>query len=173
LTDSIRKRNAIAVCGVVNVDKSSGNWFWNNLQNYQYLYGQYTRRTTEDLVNQVLCLPGCISMFLLCNRTIGAQQLYSEIPDTSDLTVSNVQYVGTDRRYTSSLIYSDSSSKIVMDTRCHAYTVPPQSIAAYISQRRRWCQNTYFNTMINIIAPNVNFMLRVFCLVDYLRLSLV
>ena len=44
---------------------------------------------------------------------------------------------------------------------------------SYLSQRRRWCQNTYFNTMINIIAPNVNPLLRFFCLIDYLRLSLV
>lgn len=173
LVDSIQSKNAIAVCGIVNVDKSSGSWFWNNLQNYQYLYGQYTRRTTEDLFDQVLCLPGCISMFRLCNRSSYAQKSYSEIPEKSDLVVSSVQYVGTDRRYTSNLIYSNIDAKIVMDTRCHAYTVPPQSLKSYISQRRRWCQNTYFNTMINIIAPKVNFVLRMFCLIDYIRLSLV
>jgi chitin synthase len=173
LVDSIQSKNAIAVCGIVNVDKSSGSWFWNNLQNYQYLYGQYTRRTTEDLFDQVLCLPGCISMFRLCNRSSYAQKSYSEIPEKSNLVVSSVQYVGTDRRYTSNLIYSNIDAKIVMDTRCHAYTVPPQSLKSYISQRRRWCQNTYFNTMINIIAPKVNFVLRMFCLIDYIRLSLV
>ena len=172
LADSIKTKTAIAVCGVVNVDKSSGSWFWNNLQNFQYLYGQYTRRTTEDLFGQVLCLPGCISMFRLCNRSTYAQKFYSQIPEKSDLVVSSVQYVGTDRRYTSNLIYNTNAT-ISMDTRCHAYTVPPQSLKSYISQRRRWTQNTYFNTMINIIAPNVNFVLRVFCLIDYLRLSLV
>jgi len=34
LADSIKTKSAIAVCGVVNVDKSSGSWFWNNLQNF-------------------------------------------------------------------------------------------------------------------------------------------
>lgn len=173
LVDSIKTKNAIAVCGIVNVDKSSGSWFWNNLQNYQYLYGQYTRRTTEDLFDQVLCLPGCISMFRLCNRSSHAQKYFSAIPEKSDLVVSSVQYIGTDRRYTSNLIYNNTDAKIVMDTRCHAYTVPPQTLKSYISQRRRWSQNAYFNTMINIISPNVNFVLRVFCLIDYLRLSLV
>lgn len=172
LVDSIKTKDAMAVCGVVNVDKSSGSWFWNNLQNYQYLYGQYTRRTTEDLFGQVLCLPGCISMFRLCNRSSYAQKYYSKIPEKSDLVVSSVQYVGTDRRYTGNLIYTNNAT-ITMDTRCHAYTVPPQSLKSYISQRRRWSQNTYFNTMINIIAPNINPVLRVFCLIDYLRLSLV
>jgi len=173
LLDSVVKRNAMASCGIVNVDQSSGNWFWNNLQNFQYLYGQFTRRTTEDLFGQVLCLPGCISMFRLNSKAIDAQILYSQIPDNDDLVVSNVQYVGTDRRYTGSLLYTNSDAKIVMDTRCNAYTAPPQSIEQYVSQRRRWCQNTYFNTMINIVAANINPLLRVFCLIDYLRLTLV
>ena len=173
LLDSINKRNAMASCGIVNADKSSGNWFWNNLQNFQYLYGQFTRRTTEDLFGQVLCLPGCISMFRLNSKTIDAQNLYSQIPDKDDLIVSSVQYVGTDRRYTGSLLYTNSDAKIVMDTRCNAYTATPQSIHQYTSQRRRWSQNTYFNTMINIVAPNINLILRVFSLIDYLRLTLV
>jgi len=173
LLDSINKRNAMASCGIVNADKSSSNWFWNNLQNFQYLYGQFTRRTTEDLFGQVLCLPGCISMFRLNSKTIDAQNLYSQIPDKDDLIVSSVQYVGTDRRYTGSLLYTNSDAKIVMDTRCNAYTATPQSIHQYTSQRRRWSQNTYFNTMINIVAPNINLILRVFSLIDYLRLTLV
>lgn len=173
LIESVNKRGAMASCGIVNVDKSSGNWFWNNLQNFQYVYGQYTRRTTEDLFGQVLCLPGCISLFKLSRDTIDAQNLYSQIPDASDMVVSSVQYVGTDRRYTGSLLYTNSDAKIVMDTRCNAYTVPPQSTQQYLSQRRRWCQNMYFNTMINIIAPNINPILRFFNLIDYLRQTLV
>jgi chitin synthase len=171
LLDSIQKRNAMASCGIVNVDKSQGNWFWNNLQNYQYLYGQYVRRTCEDLFGQVMCLPGCISMFRLHNSTIDAQKLYAQIPDHDNMIVSSVQYVGTDRRYTGSLLYNGGS--IVMDMRCNAYTLPPQSFKEYVSQRRRWCQNSYFNTMINIVAPKINFVLRFFNLVDYLRMTLV
>ena len=34
-----------------------------------------------------------------------------------------------------------------MDTRCHAYTTPPQNMKHFLSQRRRWMQNTYFNTI--------------------------
>jgi chitin synthase len=174
LIDSVVKRNAMASCGIVNVDLSEqgSSWFWNNLQNFQYLYGQYTRRSTEDLFGQVLCLPGCVSLFRL-NNNDDARILYSQIPDEDDLVISSVQYVGTDRRYTGCLLYTNPNTKIVMDTRCNAYTTPPQSVEAYTFQRRRWCQNTYFNTMINIIAPNINVILRFFCLIDYLRLTLV
>jgi cellulose synthase/poly-beta-1,6-N-acetylglucosamine synthase-like glycosyltransferase len=173
LIDNIEKRNAVASCGIVNVDFSTGNSFWNNLQNFQYLYGQYIRRTNEDLFNQVLCLPGCISMFKMKINSLAALDVYSKIPDHNHLVTSSVQYVGTDRRYTSSLVYTDQNAKIVLDTRCNAYTVTPSNLDSYISQRRRWCQNTYFNSMINIIGPNVNFISRFFNVVDYLRLSLV
>jgi chitin synthase len=173
LIDNIKRRNAVASCGIVNVDFSSGKSFWNNLQNFQYLYGQYIRRTNEDLFNQVLCLPGCISMFKMKNSNIAALDVYSKIPDHNHVVTSSVQYVGTDRRYTSSLVYTDKNAKIVLDTRCNAYTTPPSDLESYISQRRRWCQNTYFNSMINIIGPNVNFILRFFNGIDYLRLSLV
>lgn len=173
LIDSIQKRNAIASCGIVNVDFSNGNLYWNKLQNFQYLYGQYLRRTCEDIFNQVLCLPGCISMFKLDNLSSKALDNYSKIPKECDLVTSSVQYVGTDRRYTSSLVYTNETAKIVLDTRCHAYTVPPSHLESYVSQRRRWCQNMYFNSMINIIGPNINIVLRFFNLIDYVRLSLV
>jgi chitin synthase len=171
LVDTIKRKNAVASCGIVNVDFSSCNVFWNNIQNFQYLYGQYLRRTNEDLFNQVLCLPGCISMFKI--RESGNDlKLYSELVDEKNFVQSCVQYVGTDRRYTSSLIYTENS-RIVLDKRSQAYTVPPDNISSFIKQRKRWSQNTYFNTMLNIISPNVNVVLRLFNLIDYLRLSLV
>lgn len=172
LVDSIKRRNAVASCGIVNVDFTEGNAFWNNIQNFQYLYGQYLRRTNEDLFNQVLCLPGCISMFRV-QQSGTALKLYSELVDENNLVQSCVQYVGTDRRHTSSLIYTDPDARIVLDKRCQAYTIPPDNFSAFVQQRRRWSQNTYFNTMLNIIGPNVNFVLRLFSVVDYIRLSLV
>jgi chitin synthase len=172
LTDSIKKTNAVASCGIVNVDFTEGTCFWNHLQNFQYLYGQYIRRTNEDIFGQVLCLPGCITMFKIQETNSESLTKYSELPDIHDFIKSNVQYVGTDRRYTSLLTYTNKNARIVLDTRCNAYTIPPANLDSYIQQRKRWCHNTYFNSMINIIGPNVNFVLRFFNLIEYLRLSL-
>lgn len=178
LSDSIKSRNAIASCGIVNVDHiGTGNIgvkLISSLQNYQYLYGQYLRRTNEDLVNQVSCLPGCISMFKL-NITCTAKALeeYSKLPEEDNFIKSTVQLIGTDRRYTSLLISTNKEARIVLDKRCHAYTVPPSNFSLYVDQRRRWGNNMYFNGLVNIFAPNVNILLRLFNLLDYLRLSLV
>lgn len=173
LIHSITSRNAIASCGIVNADHSApqGNFLWNHLQNFQYLYGQYMRRTTEDLLNQVMCLPGCISMFKIDERTTTAIKHYSALSDTSNLVISSVQHIGTDRRLTSLLL--SGGNHVVLNTNSHAYTCVPSSIGAFIKQRTRWCQNMYFNTLLNIFAPNINFLLRFFNLIDTLRLTLI
>ena len=143
LIDTIETRNAVASCGVVNVDFSSNqNYLFDSLQNYQYLYGQFLRRTNEDVVGQVLCLPGCISMFKIQEKSSDALELYSTNPDSGSLVESSVQYIGTDRRYTSNLIYTNNEARIVLDTRCNAYTVPPSNFSGYVNQRKRWTQNT-------------------------------
>lgn len=173
LLDTMKRRNATACCGVVNVNENYGNTFWNWMQNYQYLYGQFMRRTNEDLFSQVLCLPGCNTMYKIEKECAKAMTLYSEVTKDENLLKSSVQNIGTDRRFTSSLIYTNSKAKIVMDTRAHVYTISPDSFNSYINQRKRWCNNMYFNSLINIIAPNVNFVLRFFNFINVLRLSLI
>ena len=173
LMDTIINRDANACCGIVNVNRFNNKWFWNNIQNFQYLYEQYMRRTTEDLLKQVLCLPGCITLYKINDNTNDAVKLFSELPDNNDFIISNAQYIGTDRRFTGSLLYTNSNTKICMDIRSHAYTTAPFNLNSYIVQRRRWMQNTYFNTLINMTQKNINLLLRFFCLVDYLKLTLI
>lgn len=173
LVDIIRSRKAVAACGLVNVDKTQGNVFWNHLQNFQYLYGQYMRRSNEDLFAQVLCLPGCVSMFKIHPESAKALTMYSTEVEVSRIVDASVQYVGTDRRYTSCLLYTNPQARVVFDPRVSAYTCPPSSIRAYMNQRRRWCQNMYFNNLLNIVGANINFVMRFFGLVEYLRMTLV
>ena len=173
LTETMKSQNATACSGVVNADNSQGNFFWNGLQNFQYLYGQYVRRTNEDLFNQVLCLPGCISMIKISEDLVKPLTLYSSLPDEQSFLETSVQSIGTDRRLTSSIVYNTSNAKILQDTRAHAYTTPPQSYLGFLYQRKRWTHNTYFNSLLNIFGSNVNVLLRFFNFIDVLRMSLV
>jgi cellulose synthase/poly-beta-1,6-N-acetylglucosamine synthase-like glycosyltransferase len=173
LIDTLKSKQATAVAGVVNVNKSSGNFFWNHIQNIQYMYGQYLRRTNEDLVNQVLCLPGCISMIKIDEGFKDTLTLYSSLPNEKNLFETSVQSMGTDRRLTSAIVYTTSGAKILQDTRAHAYTIPPQSFGQFFSQRKRWTHNMFFNSILNIVGSNVNILSRFFNLVDVTRMSLV
>lgn len=173
LLDTLKTSKAIASSGMVNVEKSNGSWFWNNIQNYQYMFGQYVRRTNEDLLNQVLCLPGCISMVKIDEKFSDVIKMYSLLPNEKNLFETSVQTMGTDRRFTSCLIYNNENIQVLQDTRAHAYTIPPQSFVQFLSQRKRWTHNTFFNSILNIVGNNINILSRFFTLVDVLRMSLV
>lgn len=173
LLDTMKTKGATACAGVVNVEKTTGNTFWNHLQNFQYMYGQYVRRTNEDLVSQVLCLPGCIAMVKVDESFSDVLKMYSLLPYEKNLFETSVQTMGTDRRFTSCVVYTNDNAQILQDTRAHAYTLPPQSLGTYFSQRKRWTHNTFFNSVLNIIGSNVNILLRFFNLIDVLRMCLV
>jgi len=139
------------------------------------MYGQYIRRTNEDLLNQVLCLPGCISMIKIDETFKDTLELYSSLPNENNLFETSVQSMGTDRRLTSSIVYTTTrgGAKILQDTRAHAYTEPPQSLMQFFSQRKRWTHNMFFNSILNIIGINVHILSRFFNLIDVLRMCLV
>lgn len=70
-------------------------------------------------------------------------------------------------------MFQDKNISIVYDIRAQCYTIPPAELYPYISQRRRWGSNSYFNTFCMIIGPNVHLITRFFACLDYIRLSLV
>ena len=173
LLDTLIHRDATAVSALVNVDVSSGNWFWNRLQNFQYLYGQYLRRSNEDLLSQVLCLPGCGNMVKVSPLFSKTLEFYTTTPNESEFLQTTVQNMGTDRRFTSSLVYNSQGAKILQDTRSKVYTVSPQSFSSFVSQRQRWNHNMFFNSILNCFGKNVHWLSRLFNAIDVLRMSLI
>ncbi len=175
LIETIEFRKAIACCGLVVIDFSEGPWaFWMIFQNFQYLYGQYIRRGTENLIGKVTCLPGCITMFKIHPVASKAIAMYSELPDENELIKITVQLLGTDRRLTCSFMFQERDIVIVYDIRAKCYTIPPNQLYSYISQRRRWGSNSYFNTFCMLIGPKtVHPITKIFAFLDYMRLSLV
>jgi len=100
-------------------------------------------------------------------------EMYSEYPKQTDMFKSIVQMLGTDRRLTSSFLFQDKGLKTVMDKRAVCLTAPPNKLYTYLTQRRRWASNSYFNTMALIIGPNQYIVTRVFATLDVIRQSIV
>jgi Chitin synthase len=173
MLETIETRKANACCGLVVIDFINSNWsFWNLFQNYQYLYGQHIRRGCENLIGTVTCMPGCITMFKVCPVASNAMKLYSTLPSKNDLIKNCVQMFGTDRRLASSYLYQSSDITHVVDYRAKCFTIPPDNFYSYVSQRRRWGSNSYFNQMYNLVSPHINPFIRLLCLFDTLRFSL-
>ena len=173
LYETLEARNAVACCGLVTIDFTEGQWsFWNIFQNFQYLYGQYVRRATENLYGKVTCLPGCITMFKVHPSASDAISMYSQLPHKDELLKTIVQLLGTDRRLTNSFLFQNKSMLTVFEPRAKCFTVPPNQCYPYLTQRRRWGSNAYFNTLCIIFAPNTYLITRFFAAIDYLRMSL-
>ncbi|KAF5688779.1 chitin synthase [Fusarium denticulatum] len=157
-----RDDKAIAACGLVLVELEPGyEWsFWNLYQQFQYTFGQYVRRRAEGFIGKVTCLPGCITMIAVRPEMAGAIRKYAE-PVTGELVINHqVQYLGEHLR---TLFVPDAVSE----------TVAPQSLFHYLSQRRRWGSNAYFNNYFYLAGEKMITITRIAASVEVIRLSLV
>ncbi|KAF5019681.1 hypothetical protein F66182_8310 [Fusarium sp. NRRL 66182] len=170
-----RDENAIAACGLVLVELEPGyEWsFWNFYQQFQYTFGQYVRRRAEGFVGKVTCLPGCITMIAVRPEMAGAIRKYAE-PITGYLVVSHqVQYLGTDRRLTYSMLSQGKHLRTLFVPDAVSETVAPQSMFHYLSQRRRWGSNAYFNNYFYLAGEKMIPITRIAASIEVIRLSLV
>ena len=173
LIETIETKNAVAACGLVVVNKPSFQ-FWNMVQNFQYMYGQYIRRRTESIFGKVTCLPGCITMFKIDDVVASnALAIYSELPKQHEFFKTIVQLLGTDRRLTTSFLFQNMQTRTVFDERAICLTNTPKTFYKYLAQRRRWGSNSYFNSLYIITGQNIPIITRFFALLDYLRMSLI
>ncbi|KAJ3173891.1 hypothetical protein HDU87_007301 [Geranomyces variabilis] len=169
-----RQEEAVACAGLVAVDFEGAEWsVFNLFQNFQYLYGQYVRRRGESFIGKVTCLPGAITMFKCNPHAAGAISMYAELPQQANLILHQVQFLGTDRRLTTSVLTQNYHDKIIFEPRAACRTIPPATITHYLSQRRRWGSNSFFNTGYNVFLPNMWLVTRIIGLIDLLRQSLI
>ncbi|KAH8665305.1 ESV-1-84 [Ilyonectria robusta] len=186
-----RDKHAIAACGLVLVELEPGyEWsFWNLYQQFQvcnlyripghhtysaqYTYGQYVRRRAEGMVGKVTCLPGCITMIAVREEMAGAIEKYAE-PVTEHLVLPHqVQYLGTDRRLTYSMLSQGKHLRTLFEPDAVSETVAPQSIQHYLSQRRRWGSNAYFNNYFYTAGKKMILITRIASSIEVMRLSMV
>ncbi|KAH7174241.1 chitin synthase-domain-containing protein [Fusarium flagelliforme] len=170
-----RDKDAIAACGLVLVELEPGyEWsFWNLYQQFQYTFGQYVRRRAEGFVGKVTCLPGCITMIACRPEMAGAIRKYSE-PVTGELVINHqVQYLGTDRRLTYSMLSQGQYLRTLFVPNAVSETVAPQSLFHYLSQRRRWGSNAYFNNYFYLAGEKMIPITRIAASIEVIRLSLV
>ena len=139
------------------------------MQDFQYFFSLIIRRLTESLFKSTVCLPGCINMIRINEKSKYAINKYTNLPqkDTNILqTVTRNQ--GTDRRYTTLLLKQGANLK--MNWRAFCYTEPPLSIKAFINQRRRWSSNAFFNSIILLYSSNIPLYIKFSILIDIMRL---
>ncbi|EME81621.1 glycosyltransferase family 2 protein, partial [Pseudocercospora fijiensis CIRAD86] len=166
---------AIAACGFVFVEYEPGlEWsLWNLYQQFQYSFGQIVRRGAEHYVGKVTCLPGCITMIVVRPEMAGAIEKYAKPVTTFPVLRHQVQYLGTDRRLTYSMLSQAPYLHTLFVPEAGSETVAPQSLKHYLSQRRRWGSNAYFNNYFYFAGSNMILITRIAALIEISRLSMV
>lgn len=139
------------------------------IQDFQYYFSLIIRRNTESLLGSTICLPGCVHMIKVCEKSKLAIEHYGDLPKNKNNLVDTITKIqGTDRRYAYLLL--ENKAKLKMEWRASVYTVPPLSIKSFINQRRRWSSNTFFNSYLLMFMKHLPIYVRLSCLVDVTRI---
>ncbi|GAC94313.1 glycosyltransferase [Pseudozyma hubeiensis SY62] len=172
----------VGACGIVEADfekpgrslRTCGLWyFWDHFQGFQYTYGQWIRRRSESSWGRVTCMPGAITMLRTGSILGQASAEYRKHVPNGNLVNRQVQYQGTDRRLCWSIISRSKNVRTVLETRAACFTIPPQSLSHYLSQRRRWGSNAYFNAFVTLTGPNQHLVTRIWMSLELTRSTLV
>lgn len=103
----------------------------------------------------------------------GAIRKYAEPITAYPVILHQVQYLGTDRRLTYSMLSQDKKLKTLFVPEAVSETVAPQSLQHYLSQRRRWGSNAYFNNYFYCFGENMTPIMRLAACIELVRLTMV
>ena len=90
-----------------------------------------------------------------------------------NIFLHQIQYLGTDRRLTWCMMSQHKHLRTVFVPDALSETVVPCSLSHYLSQRRRWASNAYFNDFWLALGPQQRLITRLFALIDLIRITLV
>lgn len=103
----------------------------------------------------------------------GAIRKYAEPITAYPVLMHQVQYLGTDRRLTYSMLSQSADLHTLFVPSAVSETVAPQNVKHYLSQRRRWGSNAYFNNYFYCFGDKMIFITRLWASIELLRLSVV
>lgn len=103
----------------------------------------------------------------------GAMKKYAAPVTRFEVIHHQVQYLGTDRRLTYSMLSQDKGLRTLFEPAAVSETVAPQSLRHYLSQRRRWGSNAYFNNYYYLFGEKMIAWTRAAAFIEVLRLTMV
>ena len=119
------------------------------------------------------CLPGAFTVLRTGAVLANAAEVYARPAADKEAFTRQVQYQGTDRRLTWCLLSQGKHVRTIMETQAYCYTEPPQSLSHYLSQRKRWGSNAFFNSLFTIFGPGQWTVTRLWMVFEVSRTALV
>ncbi|KAL6884845.1 chitin synthase domain-containing protein [Trichoderma longibrachiatum] len=161
----------VGVCGHVCVD-FDGKPFnpWSLYQSVEYSQTQGLRRMFQSRVTgKVNCLPGCCQLIRVDESTFGDEVLrerFGYCPKPNDVMTQHIMGNYSEDSIHASIIFSLFPKKQTAQAlRAKAFTIVPQNMKVFLSQRKRWALGSISNEFIMLFRPGIIFVERVQSLV--------
>ncbi|PTB66156.1 glycosyltransferase family 2 protein [Trichoderma citrinoviride] len=161
----------VGVCGHVCVDYDGKPFSpWSLYQSVEYSQTQGLRRMFQSRVTgKVNCLPGCCQLIRVDESTFGDEVLrerFGYCPKPNDVMTSHIMGNYSEDSIHASIIFSLFPKKQTAQAlRAKAFTIVPQNMKVFLSQRKRWALGSISNEFVMLFRPGIIFVERVQSLV--------
>ena len=171
------EENIYGCVGFVEVSPQMDMFSFFVLYQYaEYIFAQCLRRYTQSIITKkVNCLSGCVQILRISEETCGEKILaiFNYLPPEKDNIFNHIRsYASEDRNHVCHMLSLYPHVKTTQTVKAVAYTKVPNSIAVFISQRRRWCLGANANDMLLVYLPGINFFERISSFVNVLTFSI-
>lgn len=161
LIQGIEKDPRIHGCvGYVDVSlvNKGGPFVW--YQYAEYMFAQCLKRAAQScLTGKVSCLSGCNQILRVSEETCGEALLavFNRQPAPNESIFAQIRgYASEDRNHVGLMLSMYPHVQTTQALRATAYTQVPQSVAVFLSQRRRWNLGACSNDMLLLTLPHIN-----------------
>ena len=151
LVDLMKKDDKVgATCGRVH---PTGSGLIAMYQKFEYAVGHWLQKTTEQVLGNVLCSPGCFSLFRLESLLVNKESHHSPLPPAlaayntdSTQPLHCIQYDQGEDRWLCTLLI-ERGWKVEYCAVSDSYTACPETFREFYNQRRRWTPSTVANLL--------------------------
>jgi chitin synthase len=136
----------------------------------EYTYAQCLKRLAQSLItHKVSCLSGCNQILKVCRETCGPEILnaFNRLPKPDENIFNHIRsYASEDRNHVCLMLSMYPYARTVQNIKAVAYTMAPNNVSVFLSQRRRWNLGANCNDMLLTYLPGINIFERFSALVN-------
>lgn len=145
---------------------------WTLYQYGEYMYSQCLKRYAQSVItHKVNCLSGCNQILKVTEETCGDEILnkFNRLPKENENIFNHIRsYASEDRNHVCLMLSKYPYVKTVQNINAKAYTIAPNNINVFLSQRRRWNLGANCNDMLLTYLPGINIFERISSFVNIL-----
>ncbi|KAJ5726095.1 uncharacterized protein N7483_007452 [Penicillium malachiteum] len=135
-------------------------------QSTEYTISQGLRRMHQSIATKkVSCLPGCCQLLKVCETTCGDYvliELFGYFPKPTDGLLKQIRATASeDRNHVCLMLSARSTAQTRQALRAHAFTVVPDSVSVFLSQRKRWTLGATSNDLMLVRSRGIQWFERI------------